>query len=265
LDKSEIPALKNLLKRYNEREDLQDAYPEVLNGEYQALINWAAGVVDGKWFDADASLFLEFKSWYKNNVKDIVRPKNESIIREILKLTDQSMNNTLNLILDDSDINEHLPTLFLLIIEFDLKRTLELGVREGNSTVALTEAASRIDGHVWSIDVDICNEAKQRLKLLGLEKYWSFTQGDDITIGQNWNQKVDHIFIDTSHSYKHTLSELKNYIKFLEPRGFITFHDTRAYPGILRAILDFISEERHKYRFYNYFNNNGFAILRKIN
>jgi len=261
----DTPALKILLELYYKRADLQDAYPEVLKKDYQALINWASGVSNHKWSDADIDRISNFKSWYTKNEKYVERPKNESVIKEILKLTDRAMNNTLDEILVESDISEHLSTLFLLTIEFDLKRILELGVRDGNSTTALTEAVSKIDGHVWSIDVNSCNEAGRKVKLLDLEKYWTFIQGDDIAIGQNWNQKVDHIFIDTSHSYGHTLQELKTYVKFLEPNGFITFHDTRTYPGVLKAIRDFVTNETCKYRFYNYFNNNGFAILRKLN
>ena len=261
----DVPALKILLELYHKRADLQDAYPEVLEKDYQAFINWASGVSNHRWPDADANLISNFKSWYIKNEKAVERPKNESIITEILKLTDRPMNNTLNGILAESDISEHLSTLFFLTIEFDLKRILELGVRDGNSTIALTEAASKIDGHVWSIDIDSCNDARQKVKSLDLEKYWTFIQGDDIVIGQNWNQNVDHIFIDTSHSYSHTLQELKSYVKFLKPNGFITFHDTRAFPGVLKAIRDFVTNETCKYRFYNYFNNNGFAILRKLN
>ena len=260
----DIPALRFLLEKYNERADLQDAFPEVQEDDYQALINWASGVANKRWFDADADVFSKFKNWYTDNEKAVVRPMNETIITEILKLTDKPMNSTLTGMLENSDISEHLATLFFLTIEFDLKRTLELGVRDGKSTIALTEASSKIGGHVWSIDINSCNDAKQKVDSLNLGKYWTFIQGDDITIGQKWDKKIDHIFIDTSHSYNHTLQELKIFGKFLEPNGFITFHDTRTFPGILKAIQDFMGSNKGKYRFYNYFNNNGFAILRKI-
>lgn len=147
----ESPALKILLELYHKRADLQDAYPEVLEKDYQALINWALGVSNHKWSDAYADLISNLKNWYTKNEKYVERPKNESIIKEILKLTDRSMNNILDEILAESDISEHLSTLFFLTIEFDLKRILELGVRDGNSTIALTEAVSKIDSVMFGV------------------------------------------------------------------------------------------------------------------
>jgi O-methyltransferase len=53
-----------LFKIYLIRKDLQDAYPEVSSGDYQALINWAAGVVKKKWKDEDHDILILFKDLY---------------------------------------------------------------------------------------------------------------------------------------------------------------------------------------------------------
>lgn len=256
--------LETLLQLYKERTDLQDGFPEVNQGEYQALINWAAGVSEKRWKDKSYNVISNYKKWFLENESEAIRPKNESLIREIFKNSEKGMDKTLSEVISDKDISEHLTTLFFLIIEFNLKKTLELGVRDGISTIALTEAASKIGGHVYSIDVDDCKSAKNELKRLGLGKNWTFYQGNDIEIGGKWDKELDHIFIDTSHAYNHTLEELKIFEPFLVPNGFITFHDTRAFPGVLRAINDFVNEHKNKFHFYNYFNNNGFAILRKL-
>jgi len=160
-------------------------------------------------------------------------------------------------------IDPSLPTLYFLTVEFNLKKTLELGTQDGASTLVLTEAASKINGYVWSIDVDECFEAKMKISQAGLEKYWTFIQGDDIEIGKNWKESVDHIFIDTSHAYQHTIDEIKLFEPFLKPQGFLTFHDTRSFPGVIKAIRDYLKSIDKKFSFYNYFNNNGFVILRK--
>jgi len=256
--------LKVLLDSFKRRKDLQDTFPEVNEGQYQALINWAAGVSEKHWIDKDSELLGKFKDWYKKNQAVVIRPKNEKIVKSILSKTVQPMDKTLSGVLEENDIGEHLTTLYFLTIEFNLKRTLELGVRDGISTVVLTEAASHLDGHVYSIDWDDCKTAQQKIQSLNLNKYWTFIQGDDIEISRTWNKEVDHIFIDTSHTFQHTLDEIYNYEKFLAPNGFITFHDTRSFPGVLKAISEFIKNTKNKFRFYNYFNNNGFAILRKM-
>lgn len=261
MEKSE--PLETLLQLYKERIDLQDAFPEVNQGEYQALINWAAGVSEKRWKDKAYDDISNYKKWFLENESEAIRPKNEYLIREIFKNSEKGMNKALSEIMSDKDISEHLTTLFFLVIEFNLKNILELGVRDGISTIALTEAASQINGHVYSVDIDSCESAKIKLKELGLDKYWTFLQGNDLEIGKKWEKELDHIFIDTSHSYNQTLQELKIFEPFLCSGGFITFHDTRAFPGVLRAIKDFINENKNKFHFYNYFNNNGFAILRK--
>lgn len=255
--------LEILLQLYKKRIDLQDAFPEVDQGEYQALINWAAGVSMKRWEDMSYDDISNYKKWFLENEAEVIRPKHESLVKEILNNSEKGMDKTLSEVISDKDISEHLPTLFFLIIEFNLKNTLELGVRDGTSSIALTEAASQINGHVYSIDIDNCNAAKIKLKELGLDNWWTFLQGNDLEIGRKWEKDLDHIFIDTSHSYNHTLQELKIFEPFLRPYGFITLHDTR-FPGVLRAINDFVNEHKNKFHFYNYFNNNGFAILRKL-
>lgn len=257
-----------LLDLYWKRPDLQDAFPEIAKGEYQALINWAVGVTHNKWEDGDFQTLSKFKDWYTKNEGFVVRSKNENMMREILDHSKFPPKYCFRNMLEDyenSNIVDHLPTLYFLTIEFNLKKTIELGTRDGNSTLTLTEASSKINGHVWSVDVDDCLDAKRVIGDASLEKYCTFIQGDDMEIGKNWKETVDHIFIDTSHAYQHTLDEINLFEPLLKPRGFLTFHDTRSFPGVTRAIRDYLKNTDKKFTFYNYFNNNGFAILRKVN
>jgi predicted O-methyltransferase YrrM len=160
-----------------------------------------------------------------------------------------------------SDIHEHLLVLHLLTVELNLKNVLELGTRTGESTVALISAIKKIDGKMTSVDIDPCEEAKKKVKSLGLENYWNFIQTDDLEL--DWNEKIDHLFVDSDHSYEHVLSELKKFEPFVRKGGLITLHDTVTDPRVLKAINDFISQ-RDDITFYHFFNNNGLVILRKI-
>ena len=159
-----------------------------------------------------------------------------------------------------SDISEHLSTLYILTIEFNLKQILELGTRTGESTIALLQAAHEIGGFVTSIDVNPCLEAKKTIKALNFDKQWNFIQMDDLKV--DWNKEVDHLFIDTSHTFEHTLSELKKYEPLVRPGGVITLHDIVTYPEVLLAIEEYV-KNRADLRFYKYFNNNGLGILMK--
>lgn len=160
-----------------------------------------------------------------------------------------------------TDIHEHLQTLHMMTIELNLKNILELGTRTGESTIALLLAAKELDGKMTSVDIDPCNEAKEKVRKLNLDPYWNFIQTDDLKL--SWEEQIDHLFIDTSHTYEHTMSEFKKFEPFVRKGGLITLHDTVSHPPVLTAINDFISK-RNDIRFYKFFHNNGLGILRKI-
>ena len=72
-----------------------------------------------------------------------------------------------------TDIDEHLATHYLLTRELNLKSVLELGVRHGESTLALPEAAKAIGGTVTSVDSEGGVITKKRVTEAGLDQYWS--------------------------------------------------------------------------------------------
>lgn len=149
----------------------------------------------------------------------------------------------------------------MLTVELNLKNILELGTRTGESTIALLYAAKKIGGKVTSVDIDPCDEAKEKVKKLALDSYWNFIQHDDLKL--NWTEEIDHLFIDTSHTYDHTISEFKKFEPYVRKGGLITLHDIISCPPVLNAINDFI-RNRDDIRFYKYFHNNGLGVLRKI-
>ena len=159
-----------------------------------------------------------------------------------------------------TDISDHLCTLYLLTIEFNLKKIIELGTRNGESTIALLQAAHEISGEVTSIDINSCSYAKNIINDLNLSDKWNFIQNDDLEI--EWNQVIDHLFIDTSHTYEQTMAELKKYEPFVRSGGIITLHDMVGCPEVLIAINEYI-QNREDIKFYKYFHNSGLGILKK--
>ena len=160
----------------------------------------------------------------------------------------------------NTDIHEHLCTLYMLTVELKLMNVLELGTRGGESTVALLQASKEIGGNITSIDIRPCLEAKKLVNDLHLNHNWKFIQGDDLKV--KWENPIDHLLIDTSHTYDHTLAELKKYEPYVKEGGIITFHDTISSPPVYKAIKKYM-EGREELKFYHYFNNNGFGILKK--
>ncbi len=257
-----IKQLEVLLEIYHKRNDLMS---EIHEADFASLINWAASVSSGRWKDEDFQKLRKFKEWYLEHEFDERNSEIDLSISDIIHLSDNSNTNVLEIFKKKTDIHEHLVTLYLLVIEHSLKNTLELGVRNGESTIVLAEAASKINGHLWSVDLSDCITAKKNIKKNNLNNSWTFIKGNSIEIGKSWEEKLDHVFIDTSHIFEDTLMELTMFEKNLRKNGFFTLHDSISYPDVLNAIKEFLKNSKHSYRFYNYYNCNGLAILRKLN
>lgn len=160
-----------------------------------------------------------------------------------------------------TDIHEHLQTIYMLTVELNLKNILELGTRTGESTIALLSAAKKLNGKVTSVDIDPCYPAKEMIKKLSLDSNWEFIQINDLDL--KWESPIDHLFIDSSHTYEHTIKEFEKFEPFVRKGGLITLHDIISCPPILNAINDYIAN-RDDLRLYKFFHNNGLGIIRKI-
>jgi len=159
-----------------------------------------------------------------------------------------------------TDINEHLATLYMLTRELNLKSVLELGVRQGESTLTLLEAAKAIGGTVTSVDTEDCVIAKKRVTEAGLDRHWEFLRGDDMSIP--WNEDIGHLFIDTSHTYEHTIAELRRFEPYVQSGGIVTLHDTASCSGVRQATSEFL-RDRPDLTGYTFFNNNGLEVIFK--
>ena len=123
------------------------------------------------------------------------------------------------------DIVDHM--VYLRLEAHFAKTVIELGVRAGNSTIALLRGVTEVGGHLWSCDVNPPDVPPEWLAL----PQWTFVQGDDLdpkVIG-HFPPVVGCVFIDTSHDYDHTLAELQAYA----PRAThsVLCHDTQWAPG----------------------------------
>jgi predicted O-methyltransferase YrrM len=123
-----------------------------------------------------------------------------------------------------SDIVDHLPTLHATVMRYAEPAVIELGVRSGNSTAAFLAAASQVDGHVWSVDIQL----PQAPGWWWETKLWTPIVGNDLdpAVLARLPEQCDVLFIDTSHAYDHTLRELRTYAPMVRPGGVVLCHDT---------------------------------------
>lgn len=165
-----------------------------------------------------------------------------------------------------SDIVEHLPVLYDTVVYSQAQTIVELGVRTGNSTVALLAGVEQTGGHVWSVDIRLMPQVQFHSLKRAAGKWWTFIIGDDLAVIDKLPDQIDVLFVDSSHHYDHTLAELRLY----GPRAkTILLHDTElehpdgapaepAYP-VKTAIDEWCSEVGRSWR--NLTNCYGLGII----
>jgi cephalosporin hydroxylase len=140
---------------------------------------------------------------------------------------------------ESSDIYQHLPALFGAVTECRSENpvVLELGTRSGNSTAAFLYALQvRQSGILHSVDIEVPDVPAE---WFGNQR-WLFHLGDDVDarILGLWQTRpfLDVLFVDTSHTYEHTLAELIAYMPLVKPGGVALFHDTGVVSEVCHVV-----------------------------
>jgi predicted O-methyltransferase YrrM len=123
--------------------------------------------------------------------------------------------------LGDSD--RHLMTLFGITLGSQAKNIVELGVRNGDTTLPLALAAKHNNGHLYSVDIN----TSEFVIPDELSKHRTFIKKDAIEFLQNWDSEktIDLIYIDDWHSYEHVRKELEILDSKISPSTIILLHD----------------------------------------
>ncbi len=175
-----------------------------------------------------------------------------------------------------SDINEHLEPLYEMVVKTNAQKIVELGTRDGNSTCALVIGAAQTGGHVISVDWGkggeyaeepptweaLAETSKLINEKLALREFWTLIVRDDLEFAKEYDDEIDLLFIDTSHSYEQTKKELAAWGSKVINGGFIVIHDTISFPEQNKAILEFL-EEHPLSDYVEHKNCNGLGIVIK--
>lgn len=127
-----------------------------------------------------------------------------------------------------TDISDHLETLYRLALDRRAGLVVELGVRTGESTFALEQAVCQTGGWLVSVDIEPTAYSSEYEK-------WRFLQVDDLELARMFADEmaklgapstIDLLFLDTSHTYEHTVRELAAWMPLLSETGAAVLHDT---------------------------------------
>jgi hypothetical protein len=152
-----------------------------------------------------------------------------------------------------SDISYVLPMMFVDILmkayNEPVDNVVELGTRQGESSVALYSAVCHINKHreekatftSVEIDKEQFPPVRERLKKVGDLGYWKSIVGDSVKV--TWTDPIDFLLIDTSHEEDQTLLELLKWSPYIKPKGTIWLHDTQSCCGVRRAALKWLDSQ----------------------
>lgn len=174
-----------------------------------------------------------------------------------------------------SCIAAHLPTLHVLASEYGkFGPVVECGVNRGSSTIALLSGARKASSRLVSFDINAeCeNHVRSRTAPDGLPD-WEFRKEDAALGGQNWSgAPVGLFFLDTTHTYEATKSELTAWNPRMHPSGIMIGHDYYLHEdpewanrsGVRRAVDEFAYLHRARFRLQVLPHDKGLFILWRI-
>lgn len=193
-----------------------------------------------------------------------------------------------------SDINEHIPTLYLYSLECD--HIVEMGVRSCVSTWAflkglIDSSTSLTEKHLVGVDYNDF-DARPKLQHICDENKIKYTFLRENSATVDFGPSTDLLFIDTWHVYGHLKRELENHYR--KVKKYIIMHDTEVdkiwgetsrcryylnpeqqaqqygYPlyeitcGLKPALDEFLAKHPEFVIHKHYPNNNGLTVLKRI-
>lgn len=179
-----------------------------------------------------------------------------------------------------SDSDAHLVALLGISLSLKAKGILELGVRDGDTTLPLLYSAYLNRGSLCSIDI----KPTAFVPPPELDKYWTFIESDAISCLEDMvkeNMKFDLVFVDDWHSYEHVYRELELIDHLTTPSSVIILHDLMygnhqpnyygdwndkgefANGGPFRAVDEFVNPEDGGWEYATIPSSHGLTILRK--
>lgn len=121
---------------------------------------------------------------------------------------------------------------------------VELGCFVGwaSAHLALALKANNPSGRLFCVDPnpDHLAAAAANLKRLGLDQTTNFLKGfsTDRSLLSRLPDKIDVVFLDTSHEYPETFNEIQTYAPRMAAGGCIVLHDSLRWPGVRRSLME---------------------------
>src|SRR5215472_8527992 len=104
---------------------------------------------------------------------------------------------------------------------------VDIGVRTGLSSMALSNAARKTGGKVFGIDYGYCE-----VRLPDSLYNYRLLRGESVTLGSCWEyERPSFVFVDATHVKEWLMCELYYWWDLLQVGGTMGFHDTNWEEG----------------------------------
>jgi len=157
----------------------------------------------------------------------------------------------------ETDVSAHAFALYTMASAPGMGAIVELGVRDGNSTIALLLGVLSVNSYLTSYDIDAkCQElVKSRSDWFPtLSKRWDFYPEDSVRAASLWNRNsVRLLFVDTDHTYDLTRRELEAWLPAIAPIGLLCGHDYDIpddNSGVKRAVDEFAAKHSDRFKMF---------------
>lgn len=149
---------------------------------------------------------------------------------------------------------------------------LEIGVRQGPSTMALLLAMRETNGKLISLDIDPVETAvaKQLVAEHGLSGFWDFHLISSDEFARTFKETIDFLWIDGDHCDPQPTLDFEHYAPLVRKDGMIAFHDYSLEPwrmdegenGVFKCVEGVKQSGQFEVCVLNY--SYGLVLMRKL-
>ncbi len=166
---------------------------------------------------------------------------------------------------ENPTMKQDLQILYDLIQKLKPKKIVEIGAGHSTLAMALALYFSGLDTYIYTTDID-----KHRVEIFQKETsetklnlHIVFNDIDSLKFLSEFDGIADLIFIDSSHKYEQTLSELEEAAGKLAPNGYIIMHDAISMAGVRDAIYRFMEVHKEEFKYFVLKTECGLGVLQR--
>lgn len=131
---------------------------------------------------------------------------------------------------------------------------VEIGSFKGKSTIWLASGVSNNESRVYSIDphlgsmeikneygsINTFSEFQKNIENANLAKIITSIRKESVSAANEFDEKIDLLFIDGSHTFDAARTDFLLWSKKLKPGGWVVMHDATVLPGPWEAAKRYI-------------------------